>query len=113
MKNFPALTMKLVKAIRLKYNQILLYSAEQKVSGTTEKVYTEYRLYLSLPIADYNAMFPNEKLNPAANKSKRAKLLLKKTIDSRELFLFLLHEIWEKLESGEAYKPTEAKVIRY
>lgn len=113
MQNFPALTIKLIRAIRIKYDQTLLYSTEQKKSEKTGKIYTEYRLYLSLTVSDYNEMFPDNKINPAANKSKFVKLLLKKTIKSSEMFLFLLHEIWEKLESGEAFKPTEAKVIRY
>ena len=113
MHNFPALTIKLVKAIRLKYSQTLLYCTEQKVAEKTGRVYTESRLYLSMTVKDYNEMFPNEKINPFTHKSKYARLLLKKTVDNKELFLFLLHEVWEKLESGEAYKPCGAKVIRY
>ena len=114
-KNFPALTIQLIKAILYKYGQVLLYSTEQKVSETTGKVYTEYRLYLSVTTQQYNEMFPNAKLNPFTHKSKYAKLLLKKTIQSREVFMFLLEEIWYKLESGEALKPSEeaAKYVKF
>ncbi len=112
-KNFPGMTLKLIQAIRLKYHQTLLYSTEQKVSETTNNVYTEYRLYLNITTWQYNEMFPNNKLNPYTHKSKFAKLLLKKTIKSQELFMFLLEDIWNKLESGEAYKPTGAKLIKY
>ena len=113
-KNFPALTIQLIKAIQYKYGQILLYSTDQKVSDKTGKVYTEYRLYLNVTTKQYNEMFPNAKLNPFTHKSKYAKLLLKKSIQSREIFMFLLEDIWNKLESGEAYQPSEeAKLIKF
>jgi len=112
-KNFPALTIQLIKGIRYKYGLTLLYSTEQKVSETTGNVYTEYRLYLNITTQEYNKMYPNAKINPFTHKSKYAKLLLKNTIQSRELFMFLLDEIWKKLESGEALKPSGAKLIKY
>ena len=112
-QNFPALTLKLIQGIRHKYGQVLLYATEQKISEKTGNVYTEYRLYLNITVAEYNEMFPNNLINPYIHKSKYVKLLLKKTISNRELFLFLLKEIWEKLESGEAFAITGAKVIKY
>lgn len=103
--NFNALTLKLTKAIRLKYGQTLLFAYEQKVSETTGRIYTEYRLYINLPVEEYNKRFPADQKDLEKYKSKYVKVLLKKSIKIQELFMFLLHEIWEKLESGETYIP--------
>lgn len=109
MANFPAMTLKLVKAIKYKHGMTLLYSTEQKVSEKTGNVYTEYRLSLNVTVAEYNKMYPAAKKDPAVYKSKYVKLTLIKTIKSRDLFMSLLHDIWEKLESGEAFQPENNK----
>lgn len=101
MANFNMLMLKMVKAIRLKYNQVLLLKTEQRVSEYTGRVYTEYSVSLSMTVEEYNRMYPSEAKNPKIYKSKYASLLLKKTAKAEELFLFLLNEVWRKLESGE------------
>ena len=103
MANFHILIRKMIKAAKLKYNQTLLYAEEQKVSDKTGRVYTEYRLSLSVTTEKYNEMHPNGKLNPKVHTSPYASILLKKTIKVDEMFLYLLG-IWKKLESGEMYE---------
>ncbi len=101
MANFSMLMRKMVKAIRLKYGQTLLLKTEQRVSDFTGRVYTEYSVSLSMTVEEYNRMFPKDPKNPKVYKSKYASLLLKKTTKVEEMFLFLLDEVWRKLESGE------------
>lgn len=110
--NFHMLIQKMLKAIRVKHKQVLLLSTEQKIGENTGKVYTEYRLYLGMLTEEYNEMYPNRRLNPAIHKSKYARLLLIKTVKIEELFLYLLDEIWKKLESGEMYVKGEEAVRR-
>ena len=107
MVNFHILIKKMLKAIRIKYGQTLLYTEEQKVSERTGNVYTEYRLALSMTTKKYNEMHPNDELNPNIHKSAYAQVLLKKTVKIEEMFLYLLNDIWKKLESGEMYEQGE------
>jgi hypothetical protein len=107
MVNFRLLTFKLLKAIRIKYGQNLLYAEEQKVSENTGKVYTEYRVSLSVTVEKYNEMHPEAKLSPKIWKSKYCSILLKRTVRIEELFMYLLETIWKKLESGEMYEDGE------
>lgn len=101
MANFNMLMLKMIKAIRLKYGQVLLLKTEQKVSEESGRVYTEYSVSLSMLTEEYNRMFPKDPKNPHIHKSKYASLLLKRTPKVEEMFLYLLNEIWRKLESGE------------
>ena len=113
MVNFHALIKKMLKATRVKYDQKLLYTEEQKVSDKTGNIYTEYRLALSVTTEKYNEMHPNGRLNPNVHKSPYASIPLKKTVKIEEMFLYLL-DIWKKLESGEMYEQGERtrEVIR-
>lgn len=108
--NFHMLIHKLIKAVRLKYDLILLYNTEQKVSDNTGKVYTMHSLYLSMTTDEYNERFPNQRLNPNIHKSKYASLLLIRTPKQEELFKFLLEEIWNKLNSGEMYEQGKREI---
>ena len=107
MANFHLLTRKILKGIRIKYNQNLLYGEEQKVSEKSGKVYTEYRVSLSVTTEKYNEMHPGATLNPMIHKSKYATIPLYKTVKIEELFLYLYNDIWRKLESGEMYEQGE------
>jgi hypothetical protein len=97
----------MLKAIRLKYKQTLLYTEEQKVSEKTGGIYTEYRLSLNVTTEKYNEMHPNDVLNPNIHKSKYAQIPLKRAVKAEEMFLYLFEEIWKKLESGEMYEQGE------
>ena len=107
MANFHLLTRKLLKGIRVKYGQNILYAEEQKISEKTGKIYTEYRVYLSVTKEKYNEMHPHTPLNPILHKSKYATIPLYRTVKIEELFLYLYREIWLKLESGEMYEQGE------
>ena len=102
--NFHMLTLKLLKAIRVKHKTILLYCTEQKIGENTGNVYTEHRLYLGMTTEQFNAMHPNDIKNPAIHKSRYARELLIRTVKQEELFKYLLEEIWKPLESGEMYE---------
>jgi hypothetical protein len=91
----------LLKGIRVKYGQNILYAEEQKASEKTGKIYTEYRVYLLVTKEKYNEMHPHTPLNPILHKSKYASIPLFRTVKIEELFLYLYREIWLKLESGE------------
>lgn len=101
MVNFHGLILKMLKGIRLKYGQVLLLKTDQKVSERTGRIYTEYSLSLNMTTEEYNKMFPKTPKNPNIHKSMYAPLLLKKTVKVEDMFLFLLDEVWRKLESGE------------
>ena len=101
MANFNVLMLKIIKAIRLKYGKTLLLKTEQRVSEKTGRVYTEYSVSLNMLVEEYNRMFPKDPKNLKVHKSKYAALLLKRTPKVEEMFLFLLNEVWRKLESGE------------
>ena len=103
MVNFHILVKKLLKAIRLKYHQDILYAEEQKV-GKSGKMYTEYRLGLSVTVEKYNEMHPGNEVNEKLYPSGHVTIPLKTSIRLEELFLYLLDEIWKKLESGEVYE---------
>ncbi|MBR2197063.1 MAG: hypothetical protein IJ909_01160 [Fibrobacter sp.] len=107
MVNFHLLTRKILKGIRIKYGQNLLYGEDQRVSEKSGKVYTEYRVSLSVTTEKYNEMHPGEKLNPKIHTSKYATIPLFKTVKIEELFLYLYNDIWRKLESGEMYEQGE------
>ena len=107
MVNFHTLIRKLLKAIRIKYKQTLLYTEEQKMSEKHGHVYTEYRLDLCVTTEKYNEMHPNDQLNPNIHKSAYARIPLKRTAKVEEMFLYLYGEIWKKLESGEMYEQGE------
>lgn len=107
MANFHLLTRKLLKGIRVKYGQNILYAEEQKASEKTGKIYTEYRAYLLVTKEKYNEMHPHTPLNPILHKSKYASIPLFRTVKIEELFLYLYREIWLKLESGEMYEQGE------
>lgn len=107
MANFHLLTRKLLKGIRVKYNQTILYGEDQRVSEKTGKIYTEYRVNLLVTRDKYNEMHPENPLNPNIHKSKYAMIPLYRTIKIEEMFLYLYEEIWNKLESGEMYEQGE------
>ena len=107
MVNFHLLTRKILKGIRIKYGQNLLYGEDQRISEKSGKVYTEYRVSLSVTTEKYNEMHPGEKLNPKIHTSKYATIPLFKTVKIEELFLYLYNDIWRKLESGEMYEQGE------
>ena len=107
MVNFHLLTRKVLKGIRVKYGQTILYSEEQKVSERTGKIYTEYRVSLLVSTEKYNEMHPGRELNPKIHKSAYATIPLKRSIKIEELFMYLYEEIWKKLESGEMYEQGE------
>lgn len=107
MANFHLLTRKLLKGIRTKYNQTILYGEDQRVSEKTGKIYTEYRVNLLVTRDKYNEMHPENPLNPNIHKSKYAMIPLYRTIKIEEMFLYLYEEIWNKLESGEMYEQGE------
>ena len=107
MANFHLLTRKLLKGIRVKYGQNILYGEDQRVSEKTGKIYTEYRVNLLVTRDKYNEMHPENPLNPNIHKSKYAMIPLYRTVKIEELFLYLYEEIWKKLESGEMYEQGE------
>lgn len=107
MVNFHLLTRKILKGIRTKYGQNILYGEDQKVSEKTGKIYTEYRVSLLVTRNKYNEMHPENPLNPNIHKSKYAVIPLMRTIKIQELFLYLYNDIWLKLESGEMYEQGE------
>ena len=112
MANFHVLIHKLIKAVRLQYDIVLLYSTEQKVSEETGKVYTVYSLSLSMTTEEYNERFPNQRKNPKIHKSRYASLLLIRTVKQGELFNFLHKEIWNKLNSGEMYEQGKREIAK-
>ena len=112
MANFHVLIHKLIKAVRLQYDIVLLYSTEQKVSDETGKVYTVYSLSLSMTTEEYNERFPNQRKNPKIHKSRYASLLLIRTVKQGELFNFLHKEIWNKLNSGEMYEQGKREIAK-
>jgi hypothetical protein len=107
MANLHLLTKKILKAIRIKYQQQVLYAEEQKISERTGRVYTEYRLNLCVSAEKYNEINPDNPLNPKIHKSTLATIPLKRSVKIEEIFLYLLNEIWKKLESGEMYEQGE------
>ena len=107
MVNFHILTRKILKGIRVKYGQTILYSEEQKVSEEKGKLYTEYKVKLLVTTEKYNEMHPGQELSPKLHKSKWATIPLKRAIRIEELFMYLYEEIWKKLESGEMYEQGE------
>ena len=104
MVNFTILTLKILKAIRIKHGVTLLLMTEQKMSERTGRVYTEYTLRLGMTLEKFNEMFPSDARNPKIHKSKYASRLLFKTVKQEELFRYILEEIWKPLESGEMYE---------
>jgi len=107
MANLHLLTKKILKAIRIKYQQQVLYAEEQKVSERTGRVYTEYRLNLCVSREKYDEMNPDNPLNPKIHKGDYATIPLMRSVKIEEIFLYLLNEIWKKLESGEMYEQGE------
>ena len=103
MVNFHILIKKILRGIKERYDQTLLYTEEQKISERGN-VYTEYRLSLVVTTEKYNEMHPGFELNPNIHKSAYATIPLKKTIKIDEMFLYILERIWKKLESGEMYE---------
>ena len=104
MVNFTILTLKMLKAIRMKHGVTLLLATEQKISEKTGRVYTEYRISLGMTLEKYNEIFPSDAKNPKVHKSKYAGRLLFRTVKQEDLFRYLLEEIWKPLESGEMYE---------
>jgi len=103
MVNFHMLVKKILKAIRIKYDQNILYGEEQKV-GKTGRVYTEYRVGLSVTVGKYNEMHPECRVDPKQYPGGHITIPLKRTIKIQELFFYLMNDIWKPLESGEMYE---------
>ena len=114
MIDFVKMTLKMIKAIRLKYGVTLLLSTEQRISEKSGRVYTEYKLSLGMTVEQFNRMYPNDEKNPKVYKSKYAGRVLYQGIKKEELFQYVLEEIWKPLESGEMYEKgiTESAKIR-
>ena len=104
MIDFIKMTLKMIKAIRLKHGVILLLSTEQRIGEKTGRVYTEYKLSLGMTVKQFNRMNPNDEKNPKVYKSKYASRVLYQGIKREELFKYVLEEIWKPLESGEMYE---------